>query len=145
VSIIVKFFLAPDDTSAASAVVSGPDGVLGSLTCGNFDASEAVVEWECLLTGQTFEALVAAGEPQSVTDLGEEGGPLLFVISNALRGALVGASTARLAEVGELWIQERAAEGESLDPEMVEELLSDLAGLARTAEVRGHGLYCWMA
>ncbi|MFG2887115.1 hypothetical protein ACGFYV_33325 [Streptomyces sp. NPDC048297] len=144
-SIIIKFFIAPDDTSAASSVDSGPDGVFGSLTCGNFDASEAVIEWESLLTGQSFEALVASDEPHTVADPGEEGGPLLFVVSDALQGALTAASTDRLAEVGKLWIQERAAEGEAFDPEMVGELLSDLADLARTADGRGHGLYCWMA
>ena len=144
-SIIIKFFIAPDDTSAAGIVDSGPDGVFCSLTCGNFDASEAVIEWENLLTGQSFEELVASDEPHTVADTGEEGSPLLFVISGALQGTLAGASAARLAEVGELWIQERAAEGEVFDPEVVAELLSDLADLARTADGRGQGVYCWMA
>ncbi|WP_329315029.1 hypothetical protein [Streptomyces sp. NBC_01262] len=57
----------------------------------------------------------------------------------------MGISVARLAEVGELWIQERAAEGEVFDPKMVGELLRDLADLARAAGGQGHGLYCWMA
>ncbi|MER6517589.1 hypothetical protein ABT246_12080 [Streptomyces sp. NPDC001553] len=144
-SIIIKFFIAPDDFSAARVVDSGPAGVFGSLACGNFDASEAVIEWESLLTGQSFEALVAADEPRTVADPGDGDGPLLFVVSAALQGALAGASPARLAEVGGLWIQERAAEGEVFDPEMVGELLSDLADLARTAHGQGHGLYCWMA
>ncbi|MFD5781523.1 hypothetical protein [Streptomyces sp. NPDC126933] len=144
-SIIIKYFIAPDDTSAASIVESGPEGVFGSLSCGNFDASEAVIEWESLLTGQSFEALVASDEPHTIADPGEEDGPLLFVISSALQGALAGASADRLAGVGELWIQERATEGEAFDPEMAGELMSDLAGLARTAEAWGHGLYCWMA
>ncbi|MFE3907570.1 hypothetical protein ACFXPY_47060 [Streptomyces sp. NPDC059153] len=104
-----------------------------------------MIEWESLLTGQSFEALVASDEPHTIADPGEEGGPLLFVISAALQGALAGASADRLAGVGEPWIQERAAEGEAFDPEMVGDLLSDLADLARSAEVRGHGLYCWMA
>jgi hypothetical protein len=145
VSVIIKFFSSPDDASAASIVDSGPDSAFGSLNCGNFDASEAVIEWESLLTGQSFEALVASDGPHTVVDLGEEGGPLLFVVSAALQGALAGASAARLGEVGGLWIEERAAGGEAFDPEMVEELLGDLADLARTAEVRSHGLYCWMA
>ncbi|MFD6334270.1 hypothetical protein ACFWGI_32470 [Streptomyces niveus] len=144
-SVIIKYFIAPDEASAASVVDSGPDGVLGSLSCGNFDASEAVIEWESLLTGRSFEALVAADKPYSIADPGEEGGPLLFVISAALQGALAGTPADRLAGVGELWIRERAAEGEVFDPEMVGELLSDLADLARTAGQRGHGLYCWMA
>jgi hypothetical protein len=93
---------------------------------------------------RSFEALVASDEPHTVADPGE-GGPLLFVVSAALQGALTGASAACLAEVGELWIRERAAEGEEFDPEMVGELLSDLADLAGAADGRGHGLYCWTA
>ncbi|MCX4733779.1 hypothetical protein [Streptomyces sp. NBC_01363] len=116
-SIVITYFIAPDDTSAANIVGSGPDGVLGSLSCGNFDASEAVIEWESLLAGQSFEALVASDEPHTIADPGDEGGPLVFVISAALQGAPAGASADRLAGVGELWIQERAAEGEAFDPE----------------------------
>ncbi|MFD7893826.1 hypothetical protein [Streptomyces sp. NPDC059743] len=144
-SIIIEFFTAPDDTSAAGIADRGPVGVFDSLACGNFDASEAVIEWESLLTGQNFEALVASDEPRMVADPENGDGPLLFVASGALQGALAGASASRLAEVGELWIQERAAEGEVFDSETVRELLSDLADLARTAEGWGHGLYCWMA
>jgi hypothetical protein len=39
VSIIVKFFIAPDDTSAAGIVDRGPTGLFDSLTGGNFDAT----------------------------------------------------------------------------------------------------------
>ncbi|WP_157968457.1 hypothetical protein [Streptomyces geranii] len=37
-SIVIQFFIAPDDTSAAGIVDSGPDGVFGLLTCDNLDA-----------------------------------------------------------------------------------------------------------
>lgn len=59
--------------------------------------------------------------------------------------SLADAAPTRLAEVGELWIAERAEDGEVFDPEMVGGLMGDLAGLARTARERGHSLYCWMA
>ncbi|GAB2828292.1 hypothetical protein GCM10027176_35590 [Actinoallomurus bryophytorum] len=144
-SIIIKFFVAPDDTSAAAIVDRGPTGLFESLDAGNFDAAEAVIEWEGIFTGRSFEALVSAGEPRMVADPGEDGGPVVFAASGALRGALAGAAPARLAEVGELWIQERAEEGEVFDPEMVGDLLGELANLARTAAGRGHSLYCWMA
>jgi hypothetical protein len=144
-SIIVEFFTAPDDTSAAGIVDRGPTGAFDSLSAGNFDASEAVIEWESIFTGQSFEALVSADEPRMVVDPGEEGGPLVFAASGALLEALADASPARLAEVGELWIQERAEDGEVFDPEMVGGIMGDLADLARTAAGRGHSLYCWMS
>jgi|EndMetStandDraft_8_1072994.scaffolds.fasta_scaffold174705_2 hypothetical protein len=144
-SIIIEFFTAPDDTAAAGIVDRGPTGAFGSLSCGNFDATEAVIEWESIFTGQSFETLVSADEPRMVVDPDEGDGPLVFVASGALQGALADAAPARLAEVGELWIAERAEDGEVFDPEMVGELLGDLADLARTARERGHSLYCWMA
>ena len=144
-SIIIEFFTAPDDTAAAGIVDRGPTGAFGSLSCGNFDATEAVIEWESIFTGQSFETLVSADEPRMVVYPDEGDGPLVFVASGALQGALADAAPARLAEVGELWIAERAEDGEVFDPEMVGELLGDLADLARTARERGHSLYCWMA
>lgn len=141
-SIIIEFFIAPDDASAAGVVDSGPTGTFESAECGNFNAAEAMVEWEAIFTGQSFEALVAADEPRMIS---EGDGPLLFAASGALHGALADATPDRLTEVGGLWIEAQAEEGRIFDPEMVDGLLGDLADLARTARTRGHSLYCWMA
>jgi hypothetical protein len=140
-SIIIEFFIAPDDASAAGIEDRGPIGAFESVEYGNFDAVEAMVEWEAIFTGQSFEALVSAGEPRMIS---EGDGPLVFVASAALQGALADATPDRLTEVGELWIEVRAEDGEPFDPEMVDGLLGDLADLARTARTRDHSLYCWM-
>jgi hypothetical protein len=66
-SIIIEFFTAPDDTAAAGIADRGPTGAFDSLACGNFDATEAVIEWESIFTGQSFETLVSADEPRGVT------------------------------------------------------------------------------
>ncbi|WP_299538394.1 hypothetical protein [uncultured Streptomyces sp.] len=42
VSIIVKFFVAPDDTSAVLTLQTGPGRTFESLSFGNFDPEEAV-------------------------------------------------------------------------------------------------------
>ncbi|GAA2809847.1 hypothetical protein FHR33_009930 [Nonomuraea dietziae] len=49
----------------------------------------------------------------------------------------------RLVEVSQLWIQERAADGEVFDQEIATQLLSDLARLAHGLRGRDHRLYCW--
>lgn len=67
-SIIIKFFVAPDHDAAAAVVEVGPDDFFESLTFGNFDAEEALIEWESIFTGQTFEGLVAADVPEVVAD-----------------------------------------------------------------------------
>jgi hypothetical protein len=44
VSIVVKFFVARDHGAASAVLEGGPDGVFESLTFGNFDAGEALLE-----------------------------------------------------------------------------------------------------
>lgn len=144
-SIIIKFFVAPSHEAAATVVDSGPDGAFESLSYGNFDAEEALIEWESIFTDRSFEELVAADEPEAVADPGDWEGPIVFAASAALQDALAAADQSRLVEVGRLWVQERAADGEAFDQEIAIEILSDLARLARGIGGRNHRLYCWMA
>ncbi|MFF9337630.1 hypothetical protein [Streptomyces albogriseolus] len=72
-SVIVEFFAASDDVSAALALRAGPRRAFESLSFGNFDPEEAVVEWECLLAGGSFEELVDAGEPRLVAGQDDDG------------------------------------------------------------------------
>jgi len=145
VSIIVKFFAAPSHEAAAAVVDGGPDGVFQSLSYGTFDAEEALVEWESIFTGRSLDGLVAAGEPEVVADPGDGEGPMLFAASDALQDALAAAGRFRLAEVGQLWVQERAVDGEVFDQEIATRILSDLARLAHGLRGQGHRLYCWTA
>ncbi|MFF7209419.1 hypothetical protein ACFZAU_02650 [Streptomyces sp. NPDC008238] len=63
-SAIVEFFVAPGDETAAAVVVGGPGGAFESLKYGNFDAEEALIEWEGIVTGRSFGELVDAGVPE---------------------------------------------------------------------------------
>ncbi|PYC87579.1 hypothetical protein C7C46_04090 [Streptomyces tateyamensis] len=144
-STIIEFYVAPDDEAAATVVEHGPAGIFESLSCGNFDVEEALMEWEGIFTGRRFEELVAAGEPRVVADPDDGEGPLILVVSGPLQDALAAADPLRLAEVGALWVRERAAEGEEFDLEMATELLGDLARLARAADEHAGCLYCWSA
>ncbi|MEU6582394.1 hypothetical protein [Nocardia sp. NPDC046763] len=143
-SIIVKFFMALSHESAAAVVDYGPGRAFESLVYGNLDAAEALVEWESILTGRSFEELVAAGEPEAIASRGGKS-PLIFVASKALQDALAAADMSRLVEAGQLWVQERAADGEAIDREIATEILSELARLARSEGGRDHRVYCWMA
>ncbi|WP_344439677.1 hypothetical protein [Kitasatospora nipponensis] len=144
-SIIIKFFVAPDDEAAAAVVDHGPDEAFESLVFGNFDVEEAMIEWESILTGRSFDELVEADEPAVVADPGDGEGPMVLAASKVLQDALAAANVPRLVEVGELWVQERAAEGEVFDPEVATRILGDLAELARSIGRRGGSLYCWVA
>ncbi|MER7485620.1 hypothetical protein ABTY20_06840 [Streptomyces sp. NPDC126497] len=144
-SIIVKFFVAPSHEAAAAVVDGGPERTFESLEYGNFDAEEALIEWESIFSGRSFEELVAADEPEAVAEPDDGEGPMVFAVPRALQDALAAADRSRLAEVGRLWIQERAADGEAFDQEIATRILSDLAGLARDIGGRDHRLYCWTA
>jgi hypothetical protein len=143
-SIIVEFFVAPDDTSAAGALQRGPGRAFESLSFGNFDVEEAVVEWECLLVGGSFDELVDAGEPRFVAEQ-DDGGCVVFAVSARLSAALAGAERSGLREVAVAWAEQRAEDGEVVDAEIAHAIVTGLAALAGSARRRGQGLYCWVA
>ncbi|KUL69601.1 MULTISPECIES: hypothetical protein [unclassified Streptomyces] len=143
-SIIVKFFVAPDDTSAALTLQTGPGRAFESLSFGNFDPEEAVIEWECLLAGGSFEELVDAGEPRIVAGQDNDG-CVVFAISPRLSTALADAGLSRLRDIAASWAQLRAEDGEAIDTEIAQAIVGELAGLVSTARRQDHGVYCWVA
>ncbi|MEV0958079.1 hypothetical protein AB0I97_19775 [Streptomyces sp. NPDC049951] len=143
-SIIVKFFVAPDDTSAGLALQTGPERAFESLSFGNFDPEEAVVEWECLLAGGSFEELVEAGEPRIIAGLDDDG-CVVFAISPRLSTALAEATHSRLSDVAASWAQLRAEDGEVIDTEIADVIVGDLAGLVTSARRQNQSVYCWVA
>ncbi|MFE0465223.1 hypothetical protein ACFW1A_38820 [Kitasatospora sp. NPDC058965] len=144
-SIIIKFFVAPSRDAAAAVVEGGPDGVFDSLTYGNFDAEEALIEWEGIFTGRSFAELVDADVPEVVADPDDGGGPLVLLVSAALQDALAGADDLRLGEVSQRWVRERAEDREVFDPEISAWILTGLAELASGIGDREDRLYCWIA
>ncbi|MEU8976853.1 hypothetical protein AB0D11_48405 [Streptomyces monashensis] len=144
VSIIVEFFAAPDDTSSALALQSGRGCAFESLAFGNFDPEEAVVEWECLLAGGSFEDLAEVGEPRIVTGR-DDGRSVVFAISSRLSAALADAKHSKLADISASWATQRAEDGEAIDAEVADMILGDLAVLASSARRQGQSVYCWVA
>ncbi|GGT01101.1 hypothetical protein [Streptomyces chromofuscus] len=143
-SIIVTFFVAPDDTSAARTLQTGPERAFESLSFGTIDAEEAVVEWERLLAGGSFEELVEAGEPRIIADQ-DNGGCIVFAISPRLSTALADAEHPRLRDVAASWAQLRAEDGEVIDTEIAEAIVGAVAALVGSARRRNEGVYCWVA
>ncbi|MGQ4727929.1 MULTISPECIES: hypothetical protein [Streptomyces] len=143
-SIIVKFFAAPDDTAAALYLGTGPGQGCESLSLGNFDPLGAVVEWQSLLTGSSLEDVVEADEPRVIG--GEEGdGCLVFAISSDLATALADAEGSTLRDAADAWARLRAEEGEIIDGEIADAIMSDVAALVGSARRQGQGVYCWVA
>ncbi|MFF4420989.1 hypothetical protein ACFY04_09395 [Streptomyces sp. NPDC001549] len=143
-SIIVTFFVAPDDTTAALVLQTGPGRACESLSFGDFDPEEAVVEWECLLTGAGFGELVEAGEPRIVAGQ-DNGGCVVFAISPGLSTALADAELSGLRDLAASWVRLRAEDGEIIDTEIADRIVGDLAALVRDARRQDQGVYCWVA
>ncbi|MFJ4837566.1 hypothetical protein [Streptomyces sp. NPDC088746] len=143
-SVIVEFFAAPDDASAALALRTGPRA-FASLSFGNFDPEEAVVEWECLLAGGSVEELVEADEPRLVAGQDDDDGCVVFAISPRLSTALAEAERSELQDAAAAWSLQRAEDGELIDTEIAEVILCDLAALVSSARLQGRGVYCWVA
>ncbi|MGW1292458.1 hypothetical protein [Streptomyces sp. NPDC002533] len=143
-SIIVNFFVAPDDTSAALTLETGPGQAYESLSLGNFDPVGAVVEWQSLLTDRSFEDLVEAGEPRVVAAQ-YGGGCFVFALSPDLFTALADAEQPTLRDVAGSWAQLRSDEGEIIDADIADAIVSDLAALVSSARRQGQSVYCWVA
>ncbi|MFB9592729.1 hypothetical protein [Streptomyces racemochromogenes] len=141
---MVKFFVAADDMSAGMALMTGLGWAFESLSFGNFDPEAAVVEWECLLAGGSFEELVEAGEPRLVAGQDNDG-CVVFAISPRLITALADAGHTRLRDVAASWAQLRAEDGEVIDTEIADRIVGDLAALVTTAQRQNQNVYCWVA
>lgn len=138
VSIIVEFFTAPDDQSAATILEGGPDGMFETFTVGNFDAITAIEEWDRILTGRTTEEL----ERDDVSRIIAGDAPFVIAASGELQAALIAAGRDELAATALRWIEQEELHG--YDPELFADILNELALLAGTAREKGHALYCWM-
>lgn len=143
-SIIVEFFAAPDDASAALVLQTGPQRAFESLSFGDFDPEEAVIEWECLFAGVSFEDLVEADEPRLVAGQ-EDDGCVVFAISPRLSAALAEAERSELKDAAVAWSMQREEDGEVIGTEIAEVILSDLAALVSSARCQGRNVYCWVA
>jgi hypothetical protein len=142
VSIIIEFFVAPDDAAASEVLDAGPEGVFESLAVGNFEVDEALIEWESIVTGRSFEELASMDQPRVVAEAAS--GSLVFAVSPALRDELATAAKGRLDELASEWVLRQAGEGTEFEPDLAKLILGDLAGLARSANRQKYELYCWM-
>ncbi|MFJ3673536.1 hypothetical protein ACIPSE_44525 [Streptomyces sp. NPDC090106] len=143
-SISVKFFVAPDDTSAGLVLQTGPGRAFESLSFRNFDSEDAVVEWECLLADGSVEELVEAGEPRIVAGQDNDG-CVVFAMSPRLSAVLADAGHSRLRDIAAVWAQLRAEGDEAIDTEIAGAIVSNLADLVSSARRQNQSVYCWVA
>ncbi|MFI5867088.1 hypothetical protein [Streptomyces sp. NPDC051546] len=132
---VVEFFVAPDDGAAAVVGPRRRGHGFPEFGCADFFPDEAVDDWEVLLVGGV------ASDFRVVVPMKCDGF-MVFEVQERLCSALAAASRARLVEVAAQWV-ERAEVKDGAPAEVAVEILTEVAGLARTAGDLGQPLYCW--
>lgn len=172
-SVLTDFFAATPDELAAMAIEWGPvppaphavKGRKGFFGIGSRQASPAPTEplgpileavqskgilnvqvgvLDELVTGTPYEALESTGVIDAIArDNGEEG-PWVFPLRRELRDALARIEDARAGELARQWGSgKELAATEPEDFEALEELIRDLAALARSAGSTERDIYVW--
>jgi hypothetical protein len=145
--ILCDYFIAAGDEEAARTAswVGGPADPAGALPTIDLKGLDPVVPMaslESMISGGDLDELVAANAGAMISDPQSET-VWVFRLSDALTGALAGASSARLGEVAEPW--SRTEELAGSDAGSLAMALDGLAGLARQARSDGGRLYCWVS
>ncbi|MEU3613914.1 hypothetical protein ABZ725_16570 [Streptomyces sp. NPDC006872] len=141
-SSIVKFFVASPSDAAAS-LTHGPSASLRSVVFGNFDAEEALLNWESHLTGSTFDELLDRDVPEVFAE--DEDGPTVFLLSDGLLEELAGITDSRVGEMANWWAAKTAQDGFPIDALIALQILEDLVRLIREERPPGENVYCWTA
>jgi hypothetical protein len=152
--VLFDYFAAASDEQAASAIdrVGGPGAetapdasaqAFDTVSVKGIDPVVQMGRLEELLTGRPYDEIAAerrSGQPLAIRDGGER---VVLALADSLTNALAEASPERLAEVAAPWSRTEEFWG-SADPDMLTELLRDLAGLAGRAHASNQRLYCWI-
>ncbi|WP_157606488.1 hypothetical protein [Saccharomonospora cyanea] len=140
-STVVKFFVATNE-SAVDALAFGPDSSSRGLFFGNFDAEEALLDWESHLTGVSFGSLLAAGFPEVVAEDGE--GASVLLLSERLVDSLAAASDSEVSELARWWVGEKAVDGTKVELPVASVILRSLVDLTREEREPRTRVYCWV-
>ncbi|MFU8873020.1 hypothetical protein [Micromonospora sp. SL4-19] len=140
----VEFFGAPDDKKAKAVHARGPERRVKTVSGSFFDADDAIVTWENLLTGRLRKHEATVDDPRMVAEMVNDGSAV-FALSDELVARLVQADLPRLRDVAEAWRAELARNGEDIDADVALGILVGVAGLAREAVQSDGGVYCWVS
>ncbi|WP_083913368.1 hypothetical protein [Nocardia concava] len=144
---IVAFFIAPNDHAAAATRPRGPGDSYPSVHCRDFDADDAVVEWDMYFEDPgaelpPLEQLYARQWPTWVAEVVNDGTGV-FALPDQLTRALATASPEDLDRLAIRWVERlRQVDGHSRTGDDPLEILRRVARLAATSGAGDH-IYCW--
>jgi hypothetical protein len=137
---MVRFFRAP----ARTAVADWNDaGVLADhlFECGNFDAEEAILEWESMASGMTVEELLANNIPEISWE--GESGSFIMEIPIATSSWLLRASEGDIGELASFWSRNTERYGQKISQENAISIIREVGRLVAEARRDGEAVYCW--
>ena len=153
-SVLIAYFLAPDDSAAAVTIdwTGGPGQRPGNGAAATgypvvdgpgIDPFIVLTEFEALLTGRSYEDQIADPDWRPTVAERDGGQQLVVDVGDRLVDALVGADEQRLAALAGPWALIEDFWGNA-DPRELAEFLVELRGLALRAQQERSGLYCWV-
>lgn len=153
VGVLYTYFVARS-ADAAAAVLDQPggpggpdatelvDGVMPVPLAG-IDPAVMLGQLESLLTGVSWEAIFERDGTYEVVAATDDDAVMVMSLPAAFQRALAGASKDALDAVSEPWSQIEEFGGD-VDPRDLEDIVFDLAALARRAESTQRRIYCWI-
>jgi hypothetical protein len=138
-SSVVEFFIAPEG-EALRALEIGPQLSWRTFRCGNFDALQAIVNWESWFTGESFASLLEGGIPSIVAE--DEDGVLVWQLSDALIADLASARPENIQLLAIWWSEEKTIGRLKIEEEVALRIINAVSGLARQAEEARANVYC---
>ncbi len=142
--VLFDYFLAESDQVATSVLDSGPgEAGLAFVDGKGIDPVVMMGNAEALLTGRTYDEVTADHGDMPPVALADEGERVVLRLPDGLVAALADASQSRVTEAARPWSQTEEFWGHG-DPDALADFLGKLAELARQAQSRRHGMYCWL-
>lgn len=141
------YFAASSDEMAASVLDGGPaeaSAGFATVELKNVDPTVVMGLLESLLTGQDYDSVLDNPRQGEVLAAADDG-VMVVALTDELRDALATSDESRLSVVGaELAATEELDASDAEDVAAVIGGVRELAALARSAQARGEGLYCWV-
>lgn len=137
--ILTNFVAADEDECAAIGESARPADRWSGIERQGIDTAK-IATLHCLLTGDEFEAAVAACEPLYVSDEGA----FVVRIADEVMERLAALDEDELALVGEELAATAEFEMDAWDGEEVQALLMELGDLVRLAESQGQAVFAWI-
>ncbi|MEV4615517.1 hypothetical protein AB0K43_23445 [Kitasatospora sp. NPDC049258] len=148
-SIYYGYYAATDDAHAAEAVEHETLEEMGAghdqLVLTGLDPEIHIPALDTLISGRSAEAVEADPPYGPLLNSSDDGGTVCHPFTDAFRDALAGLDPEKVPAVAVDWAASAVFEDRNPGADMLAQVLTELAGLARDAAGRGDRLYYWIA